>query len=757
MAFCHWHSICLMSGERTSTVERFKNNVSSGWLFSRQIWFMDNILKYWNDPIENECFFNTFEHVSNSTSAEAKAFLDHFIPESEDVQVDSRLRRVGRKYRTCSVYQNLAENLQRVWNEKAYRRECRDMLIDWSKKMVRRKCARRSHKDPYESRVDTVAEMLKLSPVERNILEYAIVRRYTSFDEFPVNNVKSENLRHLCIAMAVDAPTDRVMKSLRSDSALRKYEVLDEDGDLNCGNPFYDFIAGQNDNALEHEFYRLLDLKDALPGEYYGRQLQKHGEIIQRLIANSGARRGVNILFYGAPGTGKTSFAKTLAKAAGRSLVEIRQGGKDGDSDSSRNRMAGIRICNDREQPAQSIILVDEADELLRTSLDFGLFSRSVSKVGEKGSLNSLLDDISLPAIWISNASADSMDASVRRRFDYSVCFEELDYAQRLSIWRNNVRKLSLAKAIPDETLERFADRYPVSAGGITMVLENVKRLKTSKNDIPDMVDNLMRPHLELLGLKSLDADAMKPAKNYSLSGLNIKGGTKLEDIVSSVRRFRETRKSGQSEDRPRMNILLWGPPGTGKTEFVKYLAHTLKCGVLAKSGSDILDMYVGGTEKRIAGAFAEAESKNAILFLDEIDGLVQNRAKSSQSWEVSQVNELLQRMENFDGVMIAATNFKDNLDPAIMRRFTFKLEFGYLTDEGKAEFYERTFNQTLSVDDRRRLDAIGQLSPGDFRTVRQSLYYLGETVDSGRILDELAKESQLKTGVRRSRIGFGQ
>lgn len=739
-------------------MERFKNNVSSGWLFSRQVCFMTNLLKYWNDPIEDDDFFNLFASASNSTGDDVKAFVDCFMPESEEVLASERFGKLGRhKFGICSVYQNLAERIRQIWNTKSCRRECREMLIAWAGKMARRKCVRRAHKDAFQSRVDDVCEMLKLTSVERNILEYAIVRRNTAFDEFPVRNPRNDNSRLICIAMAVDAPTDRVVQALRTSSKLRKYELLDEDGDINTNSPFGDYIAGRNDNALEHEFYRQLDLKDSLPWEYFGKSLQEHGRIIQDLIANAAPRRGVNILFYGAPGTGKTSFASTLVNAAGRRLFEIRQGGKEGDSDSSRNRMAGIRICNDREASGNSVILVDEADELLRTNLLFGLASRSSSKVGEKGSINSLLDDLSVPTIWIANADADSMDVSVRRRFDYSVCFEELDFGQRLSIWRNNVKKLAMAKTIPDETLETFADRYPVSAGGITMVLENIKRMKTSARDIPDMVDKLMRPHIELLGLEATDSDAMQPAKNYSLAGLNIKGGTKLEDIVASVRSFRETCKSGQDEDRPRMNILLWGPPGTGKTEFVKYLAHTLKSNVIVKSGSDLLDMYVGNTEKRIAAAFAEAASKNAILFLDEIDGLVQSRAKSSMSWEVSQVNELLQRMENFGGVMIAATNFKDNLDPAIMRRFTFKLEFGYLTDEGKAEFYEHTFKQTLSADDRRRLADIGQLAPGDFRTVRQSLYYLGETVDSGRILDELAKESQLKTGVRRSRIGFGQ
>ena len=170
--------------------------------------------------------------------------------------------------------------------------------------------------------------------------------------------------------------------------------------------------------------------------------------------------------------------------------------------------------------------------------------------------------------------------------------------------------------------------------------------------------------------------------------------------------------------------------------------------------GSDLLSCWVGETEKNIKRAFEAAESDNAILFLDEIDGIVQDRSGAQRSWEVTQVNELLHRMENFKGVMVAATNFMDNLDAAIMRRFTFKLQFDYLDAEGKREFFERMFKSHLVEEEAMRLAAIPNLAPGDFCTVRQSLYYLGGTVSNETRLNELEKESSLKKGGGR-RIGF--
>ena len=640
--------------------------------------------------------------------------------------------------------------LRRIWNEKPLRKRCRAVLKILRDRVLR-KLVQSEEDVRFEQRFAALCKFLALDKVESDLLMLMYVRWATVFDDFPEEEESNDRPQYL--SMAIDRSYPEVLAALSKKGRLFRYNCMTDEYWFNRAE-FGGYFDGIEAAPLDERYYRADD-GEPLPWSFFGKLASEDGAVLRDLLRSRRCGGRLNILFYGVPGTGKTSFARTLAAETGLKCYGLLQGEENGKNISAATRMAGIQIFNERMASGGSLLVVDEADELLRTTGSF--FGERLRSGSEKGVVNTILDGMCLPAIWISNASADEMDESVRRRFDYSVHFRSLTLAQREKIWRNNIRRLDMGELIPETSAAALAERYETSAGGITMVLENVKKLNPEPDRAAELVERIMRPHCELMRAQVQDGKC-KPVSDYSLEGLNIKGDVGLDRILEAVRNFQKESVCGlpsRQADRPRMNLLLWGPPGTGKTEYVKYLGSELRSKVVVKMGSDLLDKYVGGTEERIANAFAEAEAEKAILFLDEIDGLLQSRTRADHSWEVTQVNELLHQMENFGGVMIGATNFFDSLDQAVLRRFTFKIEFGYLDDAGKRKFFERTFKTGLSMAESARLDAVANLAPGDFRTVRQSLYYLGGGVDNTMRIGELEKESSVRAGGRCGKIGF--
>jgi len=279
----------------------------------------------------------------------------------------------------------------------------------------------------------------------------------------------------------------------------------------------------------------------------------------------------------------------------------------------------------------------------------------------------------------------------------------------------------------------------------------------TMRNNAPMLraLDDMLAQATEPLAAEvrnSGDTDKVLMA-DYSLDGLNLKGNVPLEKIVCAVRRFRDG-ECRPGLDRPRLNILLSGVPGGGKTAFVHYLAKEVGAPLQVMRASDLFSKWIGESEQKLAKAFNDARRKNAILFLDEIDSFLQDRSNARHSWEVSSVNELLQQMESFGGVMIGATNFSDSLDKAVLRRFVFKIELDYLTNEGKRIFFRRYFKSDLSEAEARRLDALDRLAPGDFRTVSEELYFTCDHETNDIRLDALEHEVEAK-GRMLAKIGF--
>ena len=151
--------------------------------------------------------------------------------------------------------------------------------------------------------------------------------------------------------------------------------------------------------------------------------------------------------------------------------------------------------------------------------------------------------------------------------------------------------------------------------------------------------------------------------------------------------------------------------------------------------------MWVGQTEKNIAKAFADACNQETFLMFDEADSLLADRRMAQRGWEISQVNEMLTWMESHRFPFACTTNFVEKLDPATLRRFTFKIKLGYLTQEQALAMFRAYFNLTPP----RELAALSVLTPGDFAVVRRAVEALDLPHDARTIADLLRTECESK------------
>jgi SpoVK/Ycf46/Vps4 family AAA+-type ATPase len=246
--------------------------------------------------------------------------------------------------------------------------------------------------------------------------------------------------------------------------------------------------------------------------------------------------------------------------------------------------------------------------------------------------------------------------------------------------------------------------------------------------------------------------ELMDSVTHYSLANLNLDGKFTADQILQALKK------------RPRGTVLAFGLPGAGKTALAEFMAVELDLPIIKRRASDILSKWLGDSEKNIAGMFNEAEEEGAILFLDEADSFLRDRALARAEWNVTQVNELLQQMERFPGIFIAATNLFRDIDAAAMRRFTWKLEFKALKPQQawsmfcvEAGYDPETADPDRTADLQQRLEAIANLTPGDFATVKRQANMLGAELSADDWLEQLAVEAKAKMhGLERNKLGFG-
>jgi SpoVK/Ycf46/Vps4 family AAA+-type ATPase len=212
---------------------------------------------------------------------------------------------------------------------------------------------------------------------------------------------------------------------------------------------------------------------------------------------------------------------------------------------------------------------------------------------------------------------------------------------------------------------------------------------------------------------------------------------------------------------RHRGTFCFYGAPGTGKSELARHIGDQIGKQIMIRRASDIIDKYVGETEKNIANMFSDASQQESILVLDEADSFLSDRRYSQRNWEVTRVNELLTQMEAFEGVFICTTNLMGKLDTACLRRFDFKVRFDPLTPDQSWRMFQQELVRlggelscTTEWEQKVRC-CLDRLTPGDFAVAARQFELLDISATPAKLYEILVKECQAK-GCSLKKIGFG-
>ncbi len=620
--------------------------------------------------------------------------------------------------------------------------------------------------------INALAGLLQLNKAERALLLYGTLARYqrdmrSILVEFKVNNAPEA---YAAIADVAGVNPEQVAEALRAGSRLERIGLVENLISEHNITDLADLMKVSEklppvlmrpyrDQAELMAVFTRLSAKSALGLDDFS-FVAEDAEVLCNLLANAVAREevGINVLLYGPPGTGKTELAKVVAQSAGLELFEVEYADRDGNSLSGRDRYRSLQIAQVfLKGSARAALLFDEVEDVFPpiSSEAAQWMARADAtaappngSVSGKAWVNQVLESNVVPTIWVTNR-IEQIDPAFRRRFAYHLELKSPPPGAREEL----VRKTLMGVAVSEAFVARLAKRKGLTPAQIRTAVRFAGLARTD-------AANAKEPALEALIERQLK-NADHALGNRASDGVHLMAATHYEPALLNVESCFEIPRMVQAlQARGHGTLCFYGPPGTGKTALAEHIATTLVQPLHIRQASDLMGKYVGETEQNMAAMFREAEAENAILLLDEADSFLQDRRSAQRSYEVSEVNEMLQGMERFRGIFICTTNLMDRIDQAALRRFTFKIHFKPLTRAQRLALFVTDacagdvtrINQDLE----KRLAALEQLCVGDFSAVKRQNAILDAHLEPAEFLEQLEAEHRIKPEVRETRaMGF--
>lgn len=402
-----------------------------------------------------------------------------------------------------------------------------------------------------------------------------------------------------------------------------------------------------------------------------------------QLVVTSGIKQAPILYFQGPYGVGKQITAEALCREWSISLLVV--DGKSLLSVDSIDFEMIVRLIA-REALLQNTALYWSGFDALLHVERFRQLEVLTKALAQQTTLSFIAGDM----VW---EPADMLHEKPFLR----VVFSRPSYTERLRLWTQSLQATEFSD---DVDLGAIAGRFRFTGGQIRDAAATARNLGYKRNPKEVLITSAdLFEACRLQSNRKLASLAQKIVPHYTWDDIVLPTDQlqQLRETFNTVKYRAKVHSDWGFGKRlslgKGLNILFAGPSGTGKTMAADIIAGELGLDLYKIDLSMVVSKYIGETEKNLSRIFTEAETANAILFFDEADALFGKRSEvhdSHDRYANIEISYLLQKMEEYEGVVILATNFRKNLDAAFVRRMHFTIDFRFPNAQEKFRIWQR-------------------------------------------------------------------